>query len=64
MFEAIIPRSVRLSEAPSSGQPIIVYDPGSRGAEAYTQLAKEVMRIGDEAQGAGFADSGDRPVVA
>lgn len=64
VFEAIIPRSVRLSEAPSSGQPIIVYDPGSRGAEAYTQLAKEVMRIGDEAQGAGFADSGDRPVVA
>jgi len=39
----IIPRSVRLSEAPSYGQPITVFDPTSRGAIAYNELAKEVL---------------------
>jgi len=39
----IIPRSVRLSEAPSYGQPITVFDPTSRGAVAYKELAKEVL---------------------
>jgi len=39
----IIPRSVRLSEAPSYGQPITVFDPTSRGAVAYKELAKEVI---------------------
>jgi chromosome partitioning protein len=38
----IVPRTVRLSEAPSFGQPIIIFDPSSRGAIAYRQLAKEV----------------------
>jgi chromosome partitioning protein len=38
----IVPRTVRLSEAPSYGQPIIVFDPSSRGAIAYRELAKEV----------------------
>ena len=38
----IVPRTVRLSEAPSFGQPIIVFDPSSRGALAYRELAKEV----------------------
>ena len=38
----IIPRTVRLSEAPSYGQPIIAFDAGSRGAIAYSELAKEV----------------------
>ena len=38
----VIPRSVRLSEAPSFGQPITVFDPTSRGAVAYRELAKEV----------------------
>ena len=46
MYETIIPRNVRLSEAPSHGEPIIVYDPRSRGAEVYTELAREV--IGEE----------------
>jgi chromosome partitioning protein len=59
VFEAVIPRSVRLSESPSYGQPIIVYDASSKGAEAYTELAKEVMRIGDETQGTGVADPAD-----
>ena len=39
----VIPRSVRLSEAPSYGQPITVFDPTSRGALAYRELAKEVL---------------------
>lgn len=45
VFQTIIPRSVRLSEAPSYGEPIITYDPRSRGAQVYFDLAKEV--IGD-----------------
>ena len=43
VFNTIIPRLVRLTEAPSHGEPIIVYDPKSRGAEAYINLAKEVI---------------------
>ncbi len=43
VFHTVIPRSVRLAEAPSFGQPIIAYDPRSRGAESYIQLAKEVL---------------------
>lgn len=46
VFTSIVPRNVRLSEAPSHGQPIITYDPRSRGAEAYQELAKEVIAIG------------------
>lgn len=41
----VIPRTVRLSEAPSFGQPIIVFDPSSRGAIAYRALAKEVSGV-------------------
>lgn len=46
VFTTIIPRNVRLSEAPSHGQPIITYDPKSRGAEVYIDLAKEVVANG------------------
>jgi chromosome partitioning protein len=46
VFKTIIPRNVRLSEAPSHGQPIIIYDPRSRGAEVYLELAKEVVANG------------------
>lgn len=42
VYKTIIPRNVRLSEAPSHGQSIITYDPKSRGAEVYIDLAKEV----------------------
>jgi chromosome partitioning protein len=42
IFGAIVPRSVRLSEAPSYGRPILAYDPTSRGAVAYRQLAAEL----------------------
>jgi len=43
IFETIIPRSVRLAEAPSFGKPILAYDPRSRGAESYIRLAKEIL---------------------
>ena len=43
VYQTIIPRNVRLSEAPSHGQPIITYDPKSKGAEVYLELAKEVV---------------------
>jgi chromosome partitioning protein len=48
VYDTIIPRLVRLSEAPSHGKPIHAYDPKSRGTEAYLNLAKEVIeRNGD-----------------
>lgn len=43
VFQTVIPRNVRLAEAPSFGQPIIFYDPGSKGAEAYENLCREVL---------------------
>jgi len=43
VFETVIPRNVRLAEAPSHGMPVIFYDIHSKGSEAYMQLAKEVM---------------------
>lgn len=43
VYQTIIPRNVRLSEAPSHGQAIISYDPRSKGAEVYLELAKEVI---------------------
>lgn len=43
VYDTIIPRLVRLSEAPSHGKPILAYDPQSRGTEAYLNLAKEVI---------------------
>jgi chromosome partitioning protein len=43
VYRTVIPRNVRLSEAPSDGQPIISYDARSRGAECYNELAKEVV---------------------
>lgn len=45
VYQTVIPRNVRLSEAPSHGQPIIYYDPRSRGAETYMDLAKEVVHV-------------------
>ena len=46
VFPTIIPRNVRLGEAPSHGKPIVLYDPRSRGAEVYWDLAKEVLERG------------------
>jgi chromosome partitioning protein len=60
VFESVIPRNVRLAEAPSHGMPVLFYDIHSKGAESYIQLAKEVItnaqkRIG---QGSERTDSG------
>jgi len=46
VFKTIIPRSVRLAEAPSFGKPILSYDPRSKGAESYIRLAKEILDNG------------------
>ena len=51
VFDSVIPRNVRLAEAPSYGKPVILYDVHSRGAEAYFQLAKEILA--HDAQGFG-----------
>lgn len=45
-FETVIPRSVRLSEAPSYGKPVVEYEPTSRGATAYADLAQELIQRG------------------
>jgi len=52
MFETIIPRNVRLAEAPSFGKPIIMYEPRSRGADSYMRLARELL-----------ANSAPRPIA-
>jgi chromosome partitioning protein len=44
VFEVVIPRSIRLAEAPSFGRPVVLYDIKSRGAEAYVSLAQELLR--------------------
>ncbi len=46
VYRSVIPRAIRLSEAPSHGQPILRYDPKSRGAEGYRMLAEEVVAHG------------------
>ena len=43
VFRTVIPRNVRLSESPSFGLPILLYDPGSRGAQSYLELARELL---------------------
>ena len=48
VYKSIVPRNVRLGEAPSHGKPITVYDPKSKGAEVYLELAKEVMEVGEK----------------
>jgi chromosome partitioning protein len=47
LYKSVIPRAVRLSEAPSFGEPIIRYDRTSKGADAYVALAKEVIRANE-----------------
>ena len=48
VYKTIIPRNVRLAEAPSHGMPITLYNPRSVGAESYRLLAKEVIQRGNE----------------
>jgi chromosome partitioning protein len=60
VFATVIPRNVRLAEAPSHGKPIIFYDIHSKGAESYIQLAKEVIQNEQKrtGQGIGSTDPG------
>jgi len=53
VFQAVIPRNVRLAEAPSFGKPISFYDIHSKGAEGYTQLAQEVIANAEKRLGTG-----------
>ena len=53
VYKTVIPRNIRLSEAPGFGKPILLYDTFSSGAEAYRQLAKEVMDSDQESFGKG-----------
>jgi chromosome partitioning protein len=68
VYDAIIPRSVRLAEAPGYGQPITRYDPTSRGAEAYRRLARELLDRGTNGDGGpdplGIADDAVVEAVA
>jgi chromosome partitioning protein len=53
IFQTVIPRNVRLAEAPSFGKPIIFYDIHSKGAEGYSQLAREVIANAEKRAGTG-----------
>jgi chromosome partitioning protein len=48
VYRSVIPRNVRLSEAPSFGKPIVLYDPNSTGADSYRELAREVLEHAQE----------------
>ena len=53
VFTSVIPRNVRLAEAPSHGKPILLYDPQSRGCQSYLELAKEVIAHDSQSAGQG-----------
>ena len=59
VFQTVIPRNVRLAEAPSYGKPIISYDANSKGADAYSQLAREIV---NESKSAG-SGVGSAPIL-
>ena len=59
VFKAVVPRSVRLAEAPSYGRPIALYSPTSRGAQAYSDLAQELLAR--DGRRSTTAASGDSP---
>lgn len=61
VFETVIPRNVRLSEAPSHGLPVALYDVRSSGAEAYLKLTKEVLAHAAKAHGEGPVGPDPRP---
>src|SRR5215213_7975901 len=59
VFETVIPRNVRLAEAPSYGKPITLYDVHSKGADAYSQLAREIIHESKSAR----SGAGGSPVI-
>lgn len=64
VLKTVIPRNVRLAEAPSHGKPVIYYDPRSRGAESYFALAEEVVNHEQETAGSGPERSDFHSAVA
>ena len=66
VFESVIPRNVRLAEAPSHGKPVVFYDIHSKGSESYIQLAKEVIANAQKRLGQGTerTDPGARAATA
>jgi chromosome partitioning protein len=58
VFHSVIPRNIRLSEAPSFGKPILLYDVNSKGALSYFELAKEVLML-NSPDGVGIALPGE-----
>ena len=54
VFQTVIPRNVRLSEAPSFGKPVLVYDPHCAGSESYRALAREMVQNAEESAGQGI----------
>jgi chromosome partitioning protein len=64
VFKTVVPRSIRLAEAPSFGKTILAYDPRSRGAEAYIQLAKEILAHEQRARKNAAKGAGQGPVSA
>jgi chromosome partitioning protein len=64
VFTSVIPRNVRLAEAPSHGKPIMFYDISSRGAESYMQLAKEVIANDQKRVGTGSGSTDSRAGAA
>ncbi len=50
VFQTVIPRNIRLSEAPSHALPINLYDPDSKGAETYKKLAKELIKLNEKGE--------------
>jgi chromosome partitioning protein len=51
VFDAVIPRNVRLSESPSHGLPVVLYDPSCRGAQSYVELAREITKRDSQQKG-------------
>jgi len=53
LFSTVVPRNIRLGEAPSYGRPILLYDIKSKGAESYIRLAKEIIHGTEKGSGKG-----------
>ena len=64
VFKTVIPRSIRLAEAPSFGKTILAYDPRSKGAEAYIQLAKEILANDQRARSKSSQSARERTIRA
>jgi chromosome partitioning protein len=64
LYQTVIPRNVRLAEAPSHGLPVIHYDPSSRGSYAYMDLAAEILERHDQLSEHAVLEQATRPAAA